>query len=127
MKLPEDNPHLANEMPGSWDVPFKKWLLGIAAFVFFLVLGVGNLVDATCSVPVPRGRFNGFAWMTLEGAGARWFGLCQIGAGVFLHGRFFWRYHRRFWTVHERIQNGSVILMAVSVVMTYVFLWRTQF
>jgi hypothetical protein len=114
-------------MPGSWDVPAKKWLVGAGLAAVLAWHGVGDLITAVCEVPVPRGRFNGMKWMPLEGAGARWFGVCLLACALGLNARFFWRFHRDWWRHYEAVQGFCIGLAAVSIVVTYGYLWQKHY
>ncbi len=122
-----DNPYIANEVPGSWDIPFRRWVLGVCLPVILFVLGVEDMVVRVCQVPVPQGRFNGYVWMELKGAGAVWFGVLQWGMAIALHGRYHWRYHPVRWRIWEAIQNTGFGLAAVATVFTVALLWKTHF
>ena len=125
MDTEEQNPHLATEIPGSWDIAFKKWGIGACVALLMLVWGVEDVHRALCWVPVPVKR--GLSWMELSGAGARWFGGVQIAFSCFLHGRYFWRFHDRLWRQYRAVEAGGLALTSVSVIITYIYLWRTYY
>jgi len=127
MSPTNENPHLFREIPGSWDIVFKKWAIGVAAAAFLLYLGLDDFFKAACSVPVPRGRFGGSVWMDLTGAGARWFGLVQLGLSISWHGRYYWRFLKRHWNHYHSIQNAGIALAAVSTIVTYAYPWKAHF
>lgn len=127
MKDEPDNPYIATEVPGSWDIPFRRWVLGVGLPAVLLALGVEDIVTRVCEVPVPRGRYRGVEWMELKGAGAVWFGLFQFGASVALHGRYYWRYHLVRWRIWETVQNIGLGLAAVATVFTLALLWKAHF
>jgi len=122
-----DNPYIATEVPGSWDIPFRRRVLGACLPLFVLLLGVEDSVTRVCEVPVPQGRYRGVEWMELRGAGAVWFGLLQFGAAIALHGRYRWRYHPVRWRIWETIQNAGLGLATVATVFTLALLWKTHF
>ena len=124
MSSDNDNPYLFREVPGSWDVPFKKWLIGTALAIVLVGLGIEDVLQASCTVPVIKWRYSGLAWMKLDGAGAQWFGIFQVGIAVLLNGRYFWRLHPKCWRRYELIQNAGIGLAALSLTITYWFLWK---
>lgn len=130
MREEADNPYIADQVPGSWDVPFRRWGLGACLPIILFLLGVEDMATRVCEVPLPAGgRFSGrgIAWMELKGAGAVWFGLLQFGAAVALHGRYHWRYHPLRSRIWEAIQNVGLGLAAVATVFTLALLWKAHF
>jgi len=126
MNSENDNPYRLREVPGSWDLPFKRWVIGICLAGVLLVLGGDDVWQASTKVPVLKGRYSGLAWMQLDGAGARWFGFFQIGIATLLNGRYFWRFHSKRWRQHLAIQNVGIGLAALSLTIAYWFLWKAH-
>lgn len=114
-------------MPGSWDVPVKKWVMGAGMALVLAWYGVGDVFAAACNVPIYHGRFSGFEWMRLEGVGARWYGMCLVACALGLNARFFWRFHRNWWRYYEPVQNFGAGLAALSLTITYIYLWKAHF
>jgi hypothetical protein len=127
MREEPDNPYIANEVPGSWDIPFRRWVLGVGLPVVLLLMGIQDIEALVCDLPIPRRRGVGIQWMKLRGAGAVWFGLAQAGIAAAMHGRFYWRYHAARWRIWETVQNIGLSLATIATICTCVLLWKTHF
>jgi hypothetical protein len=44
-----------------------------------------------------------------------------------LHARYFWRFHRNWWRHYEAAQNLGAGLSAISLIVTYAYLWQRHF
>lgn len=125
MPADEPNPHLLEFTPGSWDPPFRKWILGVLVPVGFAIHGSFILLTQSAQVLVLayKGRFRGLDWIPVEGAQAITWGLTMVGLSILLHGRYHWRYRNPGWTHFETIQGVGAILAVIAFVATYAQIW----
>lgn len=123
MPADEPNPHLLEFTPGSWDPPFRKWILGVLVPVGFAVHGSIILLTQSAHVLVFEGRFRGIDWIPVEGFQAFTWGLTMWGLSLLLHGRYHWRYRNPGWTHFETIQGLGAILAVGAFVATYAQIW----
>jgi len=121
----EPNPHLAALTPGSWDPPFKRWIVGTALALVLLSLGLVNLVEGSATVPMPRKGHT--AWVPVEGLPAATWAFAKIGAAVFLNGRYFWRFTDELWPHCETIQNFGATVGVLCAALTYALILIPMF
>lgn len=114
MTEPETNPHLLEQAPGSWDPPFRKWVLGVALPVALLVPALRAMLAASASIPMPVRGSRGIVWMPAEGLMAITWGCALAGVAVALHGRYHWRYRRTGWERFEMVQTIGLVMAVIG-------------
>jgi len=120
-QMPHDdsNPHVLDFTPGSWDLPFRRWVLGALAPCGLLAYGLSAVLSQTATVPTAGGRMGGFRWIEAHGWSAITWGVALIGFALLMHGRYHWRYRDLGWMHYEAIQGIGALIGVLGLAVTY--------
>lgn len=122
MSQDEDNPHLANEVPGSWDIPFKRWIIGIGIAAWLVVSGMIDIFNGHSRFPVPFIEEIPTSWLEVSGVGSVFGALVKISAGVILYSRYFMRFHIRMWKSYHQVEWVGGVICLLSLIVASIFI-----
>lgn len=125
-----DNPYLTDVPPGAWQVPLRRFGVGILVAAIIAGNGLATLRAGTAWVPVVQRNVGLFrphrvSWVRAEGLAGRAFGMALVGAAIAIHARYFWRLRPRGWYHWELFHLPGVVIGVVSFVTAYALvLWQ---